>query len=224
MTAALTQLHESGEIPATLRFHRYPRSVLLGLNQPCSAIDFEFCQMNGIASARRVTGGGAVFMSPDILAWEIVTPLTWFVSLERAASVNSEAIAAALRQLGLNAVFSPPNAVTFEGRKISGAAGSFAGRTLVLQGTVIISCDFNEVSRALRCDAMGLAQMSDVVSVSLIELTEALSVALPASLDCATVPGRLGAAEEACADRLMREDIGRDDFVWGNFVPLRRSA
>src|SRR5262245_26757291 len=73
MTAALTELHDGGRISDTVRFHRYPACVLLGCSQKAEcAVDLPYCRREGIDIARRVTGGGAVFMSPQTLAWDVV--------------------------------------------------------------------------------------------------------------------------------------------------------
>src|SRR5262245_4922802 len=84
MTAALAELHEEAEIPATLRFHRYPRCVLLGRTQDVGrAADLVYCRSEGIDIARRVTGGGAVFMCPQVLAWDVVVDrVAWSANLE----------------------------------------------------------------------------------------------------------------------------------------------
>src|SRR5262245_37187942 len=73
MTAALADLHDKGRIGDTVRFHRYPACVLLGRSQKAGdAADLACCRREGIDVARRVTGGGAVFMSPHMLAWDVV--------------------------------------------------------------------------------------------------------------------------------------------------------
>src|SRR5262245_7776646 len=72
MTAALAAAHGQGTVSDTVRFHRYQRCVLLGCSQDAaSAVDVAHCRRNGIDIARRVTGGGAVFMSPSMLAWDV---------------------------------------------------------------------------------------------------------------------------------------------------------
>src|SRR5215471_19250569 len=73
LTAALAELHRAGQCPDTLRFHLYPPSVLIGRNQALErVVNPSYCRRNSIEIARRITGGGAVFMSPGVLAWDIV--------------------------------------------------------------------------------------------------------------------------------------------------------
>ena len=73
MTQALAELHVQGEMPDTLRLHRYARSVLIGSSQHAAdVVDIEGCARKGVEIARRVTGGGAVYMAPGVLAWDLV--------------------------------------------------------------------------------------------------------------------------------------------------------
>ena len=65
--------------PDTIRFHRYERCVLLGRSQiAADAVDRDYCRRRGIAIAHRVTGGGAVYMSPEMLAWDVVVERRMF--------------------------------------------------------------------------------------------------------------------------------------------------
>src|SRR5262245_11666769 len=96
MTAALAELHEKAEIPDTLRFHRYPRCVLLGRSQDADrAANLAYCRSEGMDIARRVTGGGAVFMCPELLAWDVVVDrAAWAAPLEAITRHVGEGIAA----------------------------------------------------------------------------------------------------------------------------------
>lgn len=73
MTAALAELHRAGEAPDTLRFLRFPPSAIVGRHQILAReVRLYYCRAKGIETARRTTGGGAIYMDPGILAWEIV--------------------------------------------------------------------------------------------------------------------------------------------------------
>src|SRR5262245_27073118 len=98
MTAALAELHEKTEISDTLRFHRYPRCVLLGRSQDAGrAANLVYCRSEGIDVARRVTGGGAVFMCPQVLAWDVVVDrAAWATGLEAITRHIGDSIAAGL--------------------------------------------------------------------------------------------------------------------------------
>ncbi len=139
MTAALSELHGKGLIPDTVRFHRYPACVLLGRGQDIEAsADVAYCRRQQIEITRRVTGGGAVFMSPRMLAWDVVVDRrAWGGDLASVTRRICEGVAAGLSRLGAVARFRAPNDIEISGRKVSGSGGYVEGRSAVLQGTVL---------------------------------------------------------------------------------------
>ena len=59
---ALIESHQAGVIPDTIRFLRFPRTVLIGRHQALSReIKLDHCRANGIGVVRRITGGGALY-------------------------------------------------------------------------------------------------------------------------------------------------------------------
>jgi lipoate-protein ligase A len=223
MTAALVQRHGDGKIPDTVRFHRYPRCVLIGNGQRLAdAVDLRYCRRNGIEIARRVTGGGAVFVSPRMLAWDVV--------LDRGAHMDGlagltrqicEAIAVGLASLGASARFQPPNAITVDGLKISGTSGYADGRSAVLQGTVLIEDDATEMAATLDVPEATLRQHVSCLAASLksppllAELQSALVDNLAGALGRSPTHAEADAIESALASRLLRDEIGTEDFIAG---------
>src|SRR5438045_3885651 len=121
MTAALVELHGAGEITDTLRFQRFQPCVLVGRNQDiCREVRLEHCRRKGVALARRLTGGGAVYMDAGVLSWQIVADRRRSgADLTAVAEKICAAVANGLRHLGVLAKFCPPNAIEADGRKIS---------------------------------------------------------------------------------------------------------
>ena len=137
MSAALLDSVDEGA-PATLRFHRYPVSCVIGRNQDVETeLDVATCLAEGVQVARRVTGGGAVVMGPGVLAFDLVMPLSRgeAFALPRRAG---EALAGALRGLGLEAVLATPGSIEIDGRKVSGSAGRLGRRAALHQATLIL--------------------------------------------------------------------------------------
>jgi lipoate---protein ligase len=207
----------------TVRFHRYPACVLLGASQDMeSAADVAYCRAAGIEIARRVTGGGAVFMSPEMLAWDVLVDRRAFG--EDLAAVTERicgGVAAGLSRLGAAARFQRPNDTQIGGRKVSGSAGYVAGRGAMLQGTVLIGDDVPAMERALR---LREGQLRERVTCLAAEL--GAPPALPAVVDCITLglaealgrepmPSRPRDDELALCDKLLREEIGTDAYVAG---------
>lgn len=134
MSAALLESVDAGEAPATLRFHLYPISCVIGRNQDAAAeLDLDACRAADIEIARRVTGGGAVVMGPGVLAFDLVLARPGADFGRRAG----EALAAALADLGFPARLATAGSIEIAGRKVSGSAGRLGRRTALHQATLI---------------------------------------------------------------------------------------
>ena len=69
---AIVEAHQSGSVPDTLRFLRFPPTALVGRHQALAQeINLDYCRQNDIGVARRITGGGAIFLDPGQLGWEL---------------------------------------------------------------------------------------------------------------------------------------------------------
>jgi len=223
MTAAMAALHPQGEGAMTLRFQHFPPSVLLGRHQALrQAVRVEACRARGVEIARRATGGGAVYMDPAILAWDVVADRRRFGGRqETAAEEICAALCAGLATLGVAAAFAPPGAVIAEGRKLCGTSGLFDGATLLFQGTVLIDLDLPAMAAAL---VEAQADLAGRV-VGLTELlgrrpsTEAVIAAITAGFveifGAAFEPSEPTSEEFALAERLLAEEFGSEAFVDG---------
>ena len=219
MTATLAELHAALRISDTLRFHVYPRSVLLGRHQPLvQAVEGNFCARNNIELARRVTGGGAVYMSPGVLAWDLVMSRRSFGALDRASATICAAVAGGLSRLGLVARFRPKNDIEVGGRKVSGSSGYSDGSSLIHQGTVLIDVDFEEMAAALGFPPRHLREHLATVrgtlgrTPELDEVKRAIGEGISRALGRPLVDGMISADERAVAGRHYQE-LGSDSFV-----------
>jgi lipoate---protein ligase len=227
MTAALAELHAKDGCCDTVRFHRYPACVLIGRSQDIEHVaDVEYCRQAGIAIARRVTGGGGVYMSPRMLAWDVlVDRAAWGGDLEAVTRGVCGGVAAGLSRLGVAASFRPPNDIEIDGRKVSGSSGYAAGRSAVLQGTVLVADDAPAMARALRLPEAGLRGRITCLEAevgaapALPTITESIMIGLAEALGRAPVLGRPRRDELALCEDLLREEIGTEAFVAGRTVP-----
>lgn len=224
MSAALLEVRARGQEPDVLRFYRFPRSVLLGASEVAArSANLDHCRRRGIEVARRITGGGAVYMSPSMLAWDFVTRAG--ASNERLSETIGAAMARALRGLGLEAGFHPPNSLVVGGRKISGAATTGAGRAFLHQGTLLLQDECAEMSAALGVpadalrlhvtdfEACGIAapEAGEIQAAIAAEIAGAFGLAQVAS---AVTPLELDAAAHALARELGTEaHVMGDDFL-----------
>jgi lipoate-protein ligase A len=215
ITAALAELHRARVIPDTLRLCRYGRSVLVGQTQVLAeAVNLDECRGRNVEVARRVTGGGAVYMSPGIMVWEVVASRHRFgASLEDIATHACSGIAASLTRLGVPARFRPPGDVTVAGRKIGGSSGSADERTIVQQGTILVEFDAAEMAAVLKLPPDSAPLVARLTSLSEClgrappsrDLKAALLAGLAQHWDLSFTPAAMTPAEKQFVDQLLGE-------------------
>lgn len=228
MTAGLAEIHRIGRVPDTIRFHRYPRSVLLGRQQNLAReVNVERCRQEGVEIARRVTGGGAVYMSPGILAWDVVAGHRRFgTTLSEVSSRIASIVADGLCRLGLQATATIPGNIEIGGRKVSGSGGAIEGRTVILQGSLLVDFDRDEMASVLKArpgeaaPAVRVASLADVLGhvPSIGEVKAAVMAALLEDGNASIVEEKLRIEEFAAAEKFFAEEIGTDEFVNGPTV------
>ena len=228
--AALIELRNEGRIPDTIRFLQFVPTALVGRHQDLSReLRLDYCAQNGIGLARRITGGGALYMDEGQFGFELVfhKSALSISSLGELTMAICEAAASGLSKLGVAAKFRPRNDIEVAGRKISGTGGFFDGDTIFYQGTVLVDMDPAKMLAALNVPQEKLAKRAlDSAEARVVTLKELLGNA--PSLDDvkqALVEGfaeRLGIApewgaitdmEESLASRLYDEEIGTEDFL-----------
>jgi lipoate-protein ligase A len=228
---AIIEARQAGWVPDTLRFLRFPPTALVGRHQALGQeINLQYCGQHGIGVARRITGGGAIFMGPGLLGWELALERRSLgaASLPELTRTICEAAAEGISRLGVDARFRPRNDIEVDGRKISGTGGFFDGDTLFFQGTVLVDLNPKEMTAALRIPTIKLQKRDlDSVEQRVVTLRELLGDDTP---DMAAVQAALARAfagrfgmelrEEQLkpeeldnAQALYQEDIGSEVFV-----------
>ncbi len=230
--AALIEMRKAGRIEDTIRFLQFTPTVLVGRHQALSReIKLGYCRANGIGLARRITGGGALYMDQGQFGFELVfrRAALGISSLDELARAVCEAAAIGFNRLGVRANYRPRNDIEVDGRKISGTGGFYDGDTLFYQGTILVEMNKARMLAALNVPQEKLAKRElDSAEQRIVTLKELLGDAMPpiATVKQALVEGfasglgiqpKWGAIndyEEALADRLFQEEIGTDEFVW----------
>jgi lipoate-protein ligase A len=238
---ALIEAHKAQLIPDTIRFLSFPPTVLVGRHQAMAGeVRLDHCRANGIGTARRITGGGAIYFDQGQLGWELVfaRATLGLGGLGEIARAICEAAAAGLGRLGVAARFRPRNDIEVDGRKLCGTGGFFDGDTIFYQGTLLIDCDPAAMVAALNVPTPKLAKRGlDSVAQRVVTLKELLGPRLPpqAEIKEALLEGlteglgltatrdRTTPEEEKLAQRLHDEEIGTDGFVFEIDDPSRDS-
>ena len=230
---AIVEARQEGHVPDTLRYLRFPPTALIGRHQALGQeIDLKYCSDHGIGVVRRITGGGAIFLDPGQLGWELAfnRNTLGIASLSDLAREICEAAADGISRLGVDARYRPRNDIEVGGRKISGTGGFFDGDTLFYQGTVLVDMDPQTMVSALRVPQSKLGKRAldsaeqRVVTLrellgdqipSLTEIQTALSAAFCERFGLQAESGDLIPEERENAKQLLREEIGTQDFVGG---------
>ncbi len=229
--AALIHARQADAVPDTIRFLRFPPTALIGRHQDLSReVDLEYCAEKDIGIARRITGGGAIYLDEGQLGWELVfhRASLGIAALPDLAREICTAAAEGLGRLGIKASFRPRNDIEVDGRKISGTGGFYDGDVLIYQGTLLAEMNPEEMVRALHVPEAKLAKRQlasaadRVVTLrellgdempDMTNLKQALLAGFEAVLGIDTEWGDITPREEALAREYFDEEIGRDDFV-----------
>lgn len=228
---AMIDLHTAGEIPDTIRFIRFPATVLIGRHQALGhEVDVEYCAARDVGIARRITGGGAIYFDQKQLGWALVfnRATLGITSLTDLAREICEAAASGLSRFGIEARYRPRNDIEVDGRKLSGTGGFFDGDTLFYQGTVLVDLDPAVMTSALRVPAAKLAKhgiespAARIVTLrellgdgtpSMEELQQALLDGFRRHLHIDTFAAEVSSIEEATAARIHAEETGTEEFI-----------
>jgi lipoate-protein ligase A len=194
LNRALLEARQAGEAPPTLRFLQFLPSALLGYHQSAEQeLDLDHCAAEGIAVQRRITGGGAIYMDPGQLGWELYLSRRELGTADMAAIARRicEAAAQGISALGVDARYRPRNDIEVGGRKISGTGGAFDGEALMYQGTLLIQFDVERMLRVLRIPA---DKLSDKAIGSARERVTSLAELLGTAPPLADIKARLAEA------------------------------
>ena len=229
--AALIDERQTGNVPDTIRFLRFPPTALIGRHQDLSReVNLDYCRENGVGVVRRITGGGAIYLDEGQLGWELVfhRASLGIAALPDLAREICNAAAAGLSKLGVDARFRPRNDIEVDGRKISGTGGFFDGDILIYQGTVLVDMNPEQMTSALNIPERKLAKRNlDSAAQRVVTLKELLGRDLPdldtiksalvegfsEGLGITAVDGEITTGEEIMAKRYFDEEIGTDEFV-----------
>lgn len=198
-------------------------SVIIGLNQSAYAeVNLPYLESKGIALARRVTGGGAVYHDLQNLNYTIVG---------KSRDLNADYpdylhfVVNALRELGVPAELSGRNDIMVDGRKCSGYAKRVWKDRLMVHGTLMFDVDLETLREVLsvpgsKMAASGIASVRSKVA-NLREFLPrfrdvlALKDALHGILAGADTEVPLDASQLEAIDRMADGKFRTWDWIYG---------
>ena len=229
LNRALLEARQQEASPSTLHFLRFEPCALLGYHQSAGQeLNLDYCQANGIAIQRRITGGGAIYFDETQIGWELYLHKRDLGSADMNVISRRicEAAARGISSLGVDAQFRPRNDIEVAGRKISGTGGAFDGDALMYQGTLLIRFDVEKMLRVLKIPAEKLsdkaissarervANLADLLGTPPADeaVKAALSAAFAAEFGVHFVPGELNAHEQNLYIQALAE-IDHPDWI-----------
>ncbi|MXY38044.1 MAG: lipoate--protein ligase family protein [Cenarchaeum sp. SB0664_bin_35] len=126
---------------------------IYGWSRPCITIGYfqgvreevnlDRCEHSQVDVVRRITGGGAVFHDMEV-TYSLVTSRFHSDIMESYRSI-CDMVVLGLGYMGLDALFSPLNDVTVNGRKVCGNAQTRKGGALLQHGTILLDVDVEKM-------------------------------------------------------------------------------
>lgn len=154
LDAAMIASCRAGRYSGLLRFHRYEPTVSLGVHEPLThAVRGDYCVREGIAVARRATGGGSIYLDSHQLCWTLVFQrrlVNSAPSLTAWMEWLTKPLATALSDNGVAARRAPPNDIEINGRKIGSGFIDVGDSLVVFQGNLLLDIDTERMLKALR--------------------------------------------------------------------------
>ena len=212
-------LDRVGEFERILYLYRDSAAVVIGKNQnPWRECDVSALARDGVALARRISGGGTVWHDEGNLNFSLMMPRAAY-KLDR----QFEWLIQVLRGLGVESLRSGNNSLVCHGMKFSGNAFCLRREAAMHHGTLLVAADLARLTRYLApalpgVETKAIASVPAVVG-NLGEMAPGLTIeAVAAGLAAACGPAERRTerdfAGSGFSDYLMRQ---RDwDWIFGH--------
>jgi|GEM_PF-423220 lipoate-protein ligase A len=113
------------------------------------AVNEEACRRFGVNIFRRMSGGGAVLQSDDVLNYSLITPDSGLMDIHRAFGMGMDLVKGILHELGVEGVSQGISDVAVQNRKISGNSQARKGGGMLVHGTILIDFDYDMAEQVL---------------------------------------------------------------------------
>ncbi len=197
-------------------------------------LDLALCRQRGWPVLRRKIGGGAVYLDPSQLFYQVIVHRSRApFAVDRIYATYLAAPVRALRRLGLDARLSAPNEIEVAGRRIAGTGGGQIGEAVVVVGNILHDFPDDRMARAWRVPSAAFRRLAreglrrslttlarELAAAPTMEsVRDAIADAYGLTLGAPLVPGALtprereavgAASRELASDAFVLERAGRD--------------
>ena len=176
--AAEEYLIKNAKEPIFMLWRNSP-AVIVGVNQSTAAeVSREYCEQNGIAVIRRLTGGGAVYHDLGNINYTYIEKNEGdkFANYKR----FTKDVIDYLGTFGLKAELSGRNDVLLNGKKIMGNAQCVKGGNIMHHGCILYSTDLSVLKNALKVSKAKISGKGiKSVSGRVINISDCLNKDIP---------------------------------------------
>jgi len=217
--------------PATIRFWRNARAVVVGYSQNVEVeVNLELCEKENIQVVRRFSGGGTVYHDLGNMNYTVVVDadhrLIKGLDIAESYKVLCSGMIEALTEIGITATFRPLSDIFVGERKISGSAQSRKRGVVLHHGTLLVDSDLDALMRVLDLPEEKIegkrvtsikkpvTMLSDEVGweVDPATLKEALIKGFEKAFSINLAWGKLSSSEEETAKNLYRDKYSRREW------------
>ena len=194
-------------------------TVIFGRNQLiANEVNVEYCRNHGIAFYRRRSGGGCVYADRDNIMFSYITRSD---EVQTTFTRYTNAVAAMLRDLGLNAVASDRNDVLIDGRKVSGNAFYHIPGRSIVHGTMLFDTNMEHMLNAITPSREKLTSKGvESVRSHITTLSEHLSMDIEAfkhHVRKTLCDGEIQLTDDDVAEiERITQGYLEPSFLWGN--------
>ncbi|MFZ2102953.1 MAG: hypothetical protein WAU86_20555, partial [Oricola sp.] len=149
---ALLAAHAAGEGLDRIVFSRVRPAVSIGCHQTFEhEVRQDYCRQAGVDVVRRATAGGALYLDGGQMGVSIVLPAAALGDrLSERLRTGAAIVADALRRIGVETEFKPPNDLQVAGRqKIASVFLAEEGGSALLNAGIILRLDLKSAMQAL---------------------------------------------------------------------------
>lgn len=191
-------------VPVLRLYGWKPYAVSIGYFQSLEEeVDVKKCKGLGMDVVRRLTGGGAVLHEHE-LTYSFITKI-FPTNIMESYKLICEPVVMCLKNLGLDAKFSPLNDIIVGDKKVSGNAQTRKKNTMLQHGTILLDVDVEKMFSVLKVP-------SEKIKDKMIQDVKARVMGLKKTYD-EVAQGLQDSFSQKFEAEILKDDIKADEEI-----------